>query len=230
LPGLLGELSADGANIGVVTTVSERDRPYHHGNLRNALVDAGVELATESGPSAILLREAARRVGVSHNAGYRHFAGREELVAAVAERGMAQLAAAMTAALAAVPLDVGMGASDRARARLRAIGRAYVAFALAEPGLFRTAFSAGSVRVAEQPTQWEGAAPYAILGAVVDEFVAAGLMPAASRAQSEVVAWSAVQGLATLLLDGPLRDLPNDQAATALDRLCDVIQDGFSTF
>ena len=54
-----------------------QQRGYHHGNLRQALVDAGVELARTGGPNAVLLRAAARQVGVSHNAAYRHFANQE---------------------------------------------------------------------------------------------------------------------------------------------------------
>ena len=68
-----------------------RDARYHHGNLREALVDAGVELARAGGPNAVLLRAASRQAGVSHNAVYRHFANQEDLVAAVAQRCMTQL-------------------------------------------------------------------------------------------------------------------------------------------
>ncbi len=211
--------------MGSVTETPTRDRPYHHGNLRAALVAAGVELASENGPGAIALREAARRVGVSHNAGYRHFASREELVGAVAEHGMARLGVAMAEALAEVPA-AGPGA------RLAAIGRAYVGFALAEPGLFRTAFAVLTFppETASPPTPAPsgGPDPYALLSAVVDEFVTAGVMPAGSRAHSEVVAWSAVHGLAGLLLDGPLRMLPAAQLGVVLDRLCEVLADGFT--
>jgi AcrR family transcriptional regulator len=80
----------------VASTGSAAARPYHHGNLRQALIDAGVDLAAESGPDAVVLREATRRAGASHNAGYRHFAGRDGLLAAVAAEGMSRLATAMT--------------------------------------------------------------------------------------------------------------------------------------
>ena len=65
---------------------TRRSRPYHHGNLRETLVAAGVELARTGGPDAVVLRAVSRQAGVSHNAAYRHFADHDELLAAVAAR------------------------------------------------------------------------------------------------------------------------------------------------
>src|SRR5690349_13456841 len=117
--------------IGVVST-------YHHGNLRAALVDAAAELARTSGPEGVVLREVARRTGVSHNAAYRHFADRDALLAEVAELGMEKLEQTMRQRLAEVSE---VEPQARAAARLRATGRAYVEFALAEPGYFEVAFA-----------------------------------------------------------------------------------------
>ena len=71
--------------------------PYHHGNLRDALVEAAVDVVREGGPEALSLRELARRVGVSHAAAYRHFADREALVDVVAERALEGLVSRSTA-------------------------------------------------------------------------------------------------------------------------------------
>ncbi len=68
---------------------------YHHGNLRASLVEAAVGLASELGPEGLVLREVARRVGVSHNAAYRHFADRDELIAEVARHGLDELVRSM---------------------------------------------------------------------------------------------------------------------------------------
>src|SRR5215471_11359185 len=114
------------------------ERAYHHGNLREALVEAGVELARSGGPSAVLLRAVSRQAGVSHNAAYRHFANQEDLLAAVGERCMSRLGELMVERSAQV---TARGPVRRARARLEAIGRAYIDFARTEPGWFRTAFS-----------------------------------------------------------------------------------------
>src|SRR3954466_6600193 len=112
---------------------------YHHGNLRPALVEAAVRLAQSRGPDGVVLREVARQTGVSHNAAYRHFADRDELLAEVGQEAMRQLAGAMTAELETVEEPQPL---SRALARLRATGRAYVHFALNEPGLFEVAFAA----------------------------------------------------------------------------------------
>ena len=188
---------------------------YHHGDLAAALVTAGVELARESGPDGVVLREATRRVGVSPTAAYRHFADRQSLLAAVAQQARESLADAMVSAVAEVP---GRSGRRRAFARLQATGRAYVRFALAEPGLFRTGFAGfGPAWKGEQVAQaGQAATPgdaggsaaeprgdraYAVLTAALDELVDTGALPAARRPGAEAAAWSAVHGLSLLLLD-----------------------------
>src|ERR1700760_1175414 len=107
---------------------------YRHGDLRRALLDAGIELARRGGPDAVVLREATRRAGVVPNAAYRHFASRHALLQAVRAAALAALAVAREKELARVR-------DHDARAGLRAIGTAYLRFARTEPGLFRTAFA-----------------------------------------------------------------------------------------
>lgn len=112
---------------------------YRHGNLRNALIQAGLELARDSGPDAVILREATRRAGVVPNAAYRHFADRRALLRAVSQAALARLASAMETELAALP--AADDPAESARARIRALATGYLRFAQAEPGLFRAAFS-----------------------------------------------------------------------------------------
>ncbi|MEU2632095.1 TetR/AcrR family transcriptional regulator, partial [Kitasatospora sp. NPDC007106] len=81
------------------------NRTYHHGNLREALIDAGVALARTGGPSAVVLRAVSREAGVSHNAAYRHFADHQDLLAAVAVRCMEQLGQLMVRRTAEVAED-----------------------------------------------------------------------------------------------------------------------------
>jgi len=193
---------------------------YRHGDLRNALIDAGVELAAGGGPGAVVLREATRRAGVSPNAAYRHFADREALLAAVSLRSLGLVGAEITAELSACA-----GGTD-VRAQLDAVGRAYVHFALREPGLFRTAFSVHTDPEAGRGSEGGGLGPFGLLLAVLDRAVEQGVLPADRRPGAEVAAWASVHGLAVLLLDGPLRSVPQDAREPLVEAVLATVRDG----
>jgi AcrR family transcriptional regulator len=152
-------------------------------------------------------------------AAYRHFADREALLAEVARYARKELAVEM-----------------RRRVNLRAVGTAYIDFALTEPGLFRTAFR--SHPATSRETEDDGAAdpdgpshdtaiadPFDVLGQVLDEAQAAGLLDPRRRPGAEIAAWSAVHGLAGLLLDGPL---PTSAAGIKFSRgqVLDLVERG----
>jgi AcrR family transcriptional regulator len=180
---------------------------YRHGDLRQALLDAGVAMAREGGPDAVVLREATRRAGVSPNAAYRHFADREALVMAVADAAAGESAAAIEAEWDAVAPGT---PAETAHAHLRAVGRGYLRFARDEPGLFRAAYTVpANLEEAFSPSKAGpgGRTPFQLLGVALDEMVAAGVLPPERRPGAELVAWSSVHGLAMLHLEGPLRDL-----------------------
>ncbi|MER8187965.1 TetR/AcrR family transcriptional regulator [Kitasatospora sp. NPDC094015] len=204
-------------------------RAYHHGNLHEALVDAGLALARTGGPSAVVLRAVTREAGVSHNAAYRHFADHRALLAAVGARCREHLGALMAARTAAV---TDSDPAPRAWARLEAIGRAYVDFALTEPGWFRTAFS-GADEPAPAKAAPEhadpGTDPYLLLAERLDELVDVGALSAERREGAEYAAWSAVHGLAALLVDGPLRDLPATEARSAIRSVLGMVSRGLAT-
>jgi AcrR family transcriptional regulator len=188
--------------------------PYHHGNLREALVEAAVEVVREAGPEGLALRELARRVGVSHAAAYRHFADREALVDAVAERAMDALLAVVHERLAAVDEA---DAVARARRRLVQIGVGYVDFAVAEPGLFRLLFTAyPDPPEGKDP---DGEDPYSMLNAALDELVAVGYLDPRDRPGAEVTCWSAVHGFSVLNVEGPLRGMAAPERDAALTSL-----------
>jgi AcrR family transcriptional regulator len=202
------------------------ERPYHHGRLRDALVDAGLDLARADGPEAVVLRAATRAAGVSHNAAYRHFADRDELLRAVCERCMSRLASLMELRIGQVSERDPVAA---AWARLNALGAAYVEFATTEPGWFRTAFAVPRGMHNFAPGEGVGPGglgPYELLTACLDELVTAGAVPAARRPGLEYAAWSGVHGLSTLLNDGPLRDLPAPEHQRALHVVLDVVARG----
>ena len=103
---------------------SPRRKPYHHGALHSALIEASIALAREGGPDRVILREAARAAGVSHSAAYRHFSDREALLAEVSRFARNELAAEMRRRV---------NRTKDPRRRLRAVGTAYIDFALSEP-------------------------------------------------------------------------------------------------
>lgn len=206
-----------------MTTIATAPRRYHHGDLRQALVLAGTELAREGGPSAIVLREAARRVGVSPNAAYRHFDDLPALIDAVAHTSRRALGRFMRVELARVD-RTGNVAEDAIEA-LNATGRGYVEFALAEPGLFASAF------LCEFPDEIDRSdtdAPDVILTEVLEELVAAGVMPIEHSPFAFAHSWAAAHGLATLLL-GPLSAMPADQRAVLIDASINLIGRGLAS-
>lgn len=197
-----------------MTTLSDRPAaPAGTGySMRRALLEAGVRMARDGGPDGVVLAEAARRVGVTADAAHEHFADRQALVRAVYSASQSALALAIEARLATVG-DV-VDPAERARARLKAVGAGYLHFAQTEPGLFRTAFSVPEdLRLTTSPVNAgdSGKTPYQLLGGVLDEWVAAGLLPPERRTGAEVLAWAPVHGLAMLAVDGPLRSIdPRD--------------------
>ena len=163
-------------------------KPYHHGDLPEALVRAAVDLLEEGGAAELSLRAAARRAGVSTGAPYRHFADRDDLLSAVAAVGYRDLAARLAAAhpAPAEPED------------LADIAVAYVEFALARPGLFRVMF-AGQC----DPTSPERVAAVATINEYLHSIVRQALPSDDPEAMATAV-WGLVHGLAFLHLDGKL--------------------------
>jgi AcrR family transcriptional regulator len=178
----------------MTTRTSRRRRPYHHGNLRSALVEAALGLVTREGVEALTLRGTARVAGVSPAAPYRHFADKRALLAAVAEEGFRLLAAALRAASApdAGPLE-----------RFRGRGRAYVTFATTHPSHFRVMFDRELADREPFPALREAAGD--AFAALVDGMVdaqRAGVVRDGDPRELGLTAWATMHGLSTLLLDG----------------------------
>lgn len=177
---------------------------YHHGNLRSALLETALRLVAERGPEGFSLREAAREVGVSPGAAYRHFTDKAALLAALAIDGHAHLATAMERAVARLPGPAGTKA--HAVAATLAIGETYVDFAVRHPSHFRVMFGPCMMEEGFAP----GCAPsgrdaFQLLVDALDGLAAAGVVGPRERAGAEIAAWSGVHGLAALLVDGALQ-------------------------
>lgn len=206
-------------------------RPYHHGDLRAALVDEALELARTEGPAGVSLREATRRVGVTPSAAYRHFLDRSHLVDAVARQIQEQMAERMQRRMS-TPHEA--GTEEQALQRLRGVGLGYITFALDEPGWFETAFF-GALR-AESPAA-DGIAsgeegtehvppPFVLLTEALDDCVEAGVLVPERRPGAEFVCWSAVHGYAELVLHGPLRGAERSLVEQIAERVVEDIITG----
>ena len=181
-------------------------KPYHHGNLREVLLKAALRLISEVGPTAFTLREVARRAGVSHNAPYRHFRDREELMAAVSTEGYGELTRTMQEAVEH---------ESKSLARLKQAGLAYVKFALRRPEHFTVMFDAASSKPSEKlcsnPSKMKIKYPEAAEAAeqsfrALMNLVAAcqqeGLLPAGDTKALALLTWSMVHGIAKLAITG----------------------------
>lgn len=197
--------------------------PYHHGDLRNGLIAEGLRLVESSGADSFSLREAARGLGVTANAAYRHFGDKSDLLTAIAAQGFGILSGRLQASFAAAPLD-------QAPARLRVLGAAYFAFAVERPELFRLMFGPhGLCQIMRLPPTNTGPSAGQILNALLDDMVAQGQMPATARDGALLRVWASIHGFAMLALDGlegletpPKRDAALDGLmGFVLKGLCD---------
>jgi AcrR family transcriptional regulator len=181
-------------------------------------VAEAVGLAVAGGPEAIVLREVARRAGVSATAAYRHFADHDELRLAVKLVALESLNAALRRpARKAEVSDPAAVAINR----MRALGKTYVTWARANPGLFRTAFDHASA--APEPSRLDGPMPARqALADGVDALVTAGVLDPDRRAYADEAAWSAVHGVSLLLISGPLRLAPKREQDRIVDRVLDM--------
>ena len=173
---------------------------YHHGALRQALVDAALEIIERRGPKALSMRAVARRAGVSSAAPYRHFCSRDELLAAVSEEGFSTLAEHIREAIAAHP--------DAPLARFGETGVAYVRFAAAHPAHYAVMCTPGLFdKTAHPSVQAAASDALALLFEAIADCQSSGLVRSDPPADLAMVAWSAVHGLASLISSGQLSAL-----------------------
>ncbi|MGA7196315.1 TetR/AcrR family transcriptional regulator [Roseiarcus sp.] len=176
-------------------------QPYHHGDLRRALIDTALELVTEEQDWAFSLREVARRAGVSHQAPYNHFPEKQDLLAAVAIVGFERLRDGMLRAMAGI---------DAPEALIAVIGRTYVRLGLENPALYRLMFgpAIADVGPGDRPTvvRLAGAQARAVLEEVIERGARSGVFAVPPESQKDQILaahvfWSAVHGLTTLAID-----------------------------
>lgn len=166
-------------------------KSYHHGDLRNALLKAAREVLEERGPSFLGLREVSRRVGVSAPSAYHHFPSRDALALGLAEQGALEMAQALT-------VKPGEGNDT-----LLPYGEAYVAFARANPALYRLMFGEGFPAVSQYSEAVRGLRQrsYDIMKSTLEKRLPEETVPIAG-----LFLWALVHGLGLLLIDGQLEN------------------------
>ena len=190
----------------------QQERPYHHGNLRNEIVRVGLELITEGGTEAVGIRETARRLGVSASAAYRHFESRAELLDAVRDAVLVNVADQLQEAL-------DDHAESDVATRLETISRAYFQFSIDNPKQFQAL--AAAFPLAED---WQTAPgrPLRILTSIIDD-----IEPSVDDAlTSSLAAWAIVQGASSLTTLGSLRELPVDEKWKVQQRTTEILLKG----
>jgi AcrR family transcriptional regulator len=166
-------------------------KPYHHGNLREVLLQSAVRLIAEVGPTAFTLREVARQAGVSHNAPYRHFQDKDALLAAVAAQGYLELTEVMEQAAEqqSNPLD-----------RLKHAGLAYVSFALRRPEHFTVMFDGPFPRQTHPEAAVAAERAFSVLLNLVKSCQEKKQLKSGDSLDFALLAWSMVHGIAKLAI------------------------------
>ena len=191
-------------------------RPYHHGNLRTALMEEAERALARGGVEALSLRELARQVGVSHAAPRRHFPDRQALLDALAEDGFHKLGRWMAEAID--------GAAEEFGARLVAVARAYVGFAT-EHGALLELMYAGKHREGAGRVQHAATLAFAAPLELLERAQADGEVVGGDTAEVATVAWAVMHGLADMANNQLLGDASvEDVAATAIGRVLDGLR------
>jgi len=176
----------------------QKPKPYHHGDLRNALIQAGLELLAEGGVQELDLRKVARRAGVSHAAPYRHFADKQALIAAINEEGFHLLAERIRSTLREVSVEP--------VEQLLGVALAYVRFAKENPWLMREMFSGLTIeRETFESLHTASKSVYRLYAEVIRRGQERGKIVDGDPTALAGVLWSVLHGLAMLIIENQMR-------------------------
>jgi len=179
------------------TCLKKESTPYHHGNLRRALIDAALDMIAEHGVKSLSIREVAKNAGVSHAAPYRHFKDKEDLLCAVAIEGFDMVIQDTLKRFERF--------KDAPLSRFHESGLAYIDFAAAYPSHYRVMFASGEHNVSEVLDKRSKEA-FMILYTSIAECQEAKLVRPLDTFELAMAAWSIVHGYAMLVIDGFIKD------------------------
>lgn len=200
-------------------------KPYHHGDLRRALIDAALQLVNEGGADAVSVREAARRAGVSPGAPFRHFPSRDALIQAVAEEAQRRFRAEVEQTLAGAPADDPLG-------RFRCLGLAYLRWAMRNPTHFeiissRRLFDHDNAGVVSR----DNAALIELTERTLAEAFADGQLRSADLKRVQIAGRALVYGFARMHIDGhfPRWGVADADVESSAVAVLDLFIDGIAT-
>lgn len=196
-----------------MTQADATARPYHHGDLRLALIEAAEAWMRARSSWGFTLRELARELGVSHNAPYKHFPDKTALLVGVGERAFRRLGERLTTTMSAVDPDDSL-------AMIEAAAVAYVGFAVDEPAAFRLMFGEELANCTQPDFRQAADTAYAAITEAVTRGVSEGELRADVSATHAATAWALVHGLGFLLIDGRLQP---DKVGTTPEALTRIV-------
>lgn len=193
----------------IFLVMKQSNPAYHHGDLRAALLKTATEMIAEQGMESLTLRELSKRIGVSRTAPYRHFSGKSTLLAAVAEEGFKRLYHKMQAAMKPAEGDIIL--------QFQKMGFAYVQYAVENPTHFRLMFSCEAENQAQDPTiETAGESVFDLLVETIKKGQEQGQFKPGEPLELAYVAWSAVHGLATLIVEAQIHGEVDMETLTLL--------------
>lgn len=179
-------------------------RKYHHGDLKNALIQAGIDILSKEGLAGLSLRKVALRANVSHSAPYAHFSDKQALIAAISTEGFNQLHAELSAA-------IGESANDPEQ-KLFAAARAFVTFALTSKDAFKIMFSGVIEKEKDYPAFVEASQrTFRLVVDVVIDCQRSGLLPPGQPELIAVSIWGQIHGVVSLALEGQIPHAVRDE-------------------
>ncbi|MCK9373650.1 MAG: TetR/AcrR family transcriptional regulator [Sulfuricurvum sp.] len=185
----------------------KRTSPYHHGNLKEALLQTALEIIDAQGLDAITLRDLTQRLGTSRTAVYRHFANKEALILGVIEKGYEQLNLLFT--------PIFQDRTHSVAERFETMGRAYLDFAIEHPNLYRLLFGEKfrqeREEICDYKDETQATGLYALIGLLL-EAQEEGIIAKVNPIVQAAMVWASIHGLASLLIDGHLMMSDNMEA------------------